>query len=126
MEARDLRVGNLVSYENAEFNVCKVQTVFLTHFRATNIDTGVCYGNSLRINYKPIPLSEEWLLKFGFEKSSPYWIKASSGFYFGIFPDGNLMYLFSEELMTPIKCKHVHQLQNLYFALTGQELTLNE
>jgi hypothetical protein len=71
--------------------------------------------------FRPIPLTEEWLLKFGFHEII----------------DGNLrkgMLIVTKgskgELTVTIRMimiktiKHVHQLQNLYFALTGEELTL--
>lgn len=73
-------------------------------------------------NYKPIPLTEEWLLKFGFEigynktkmldvycKDFGILIERSNG--------GNFYY-------KKVYISSVHQLQNLYFALTGEELTL--
>jgi hypothetical protein len=63
-----------------------------------------------------IPLTEEWLLKLGFEKTQGCFLKngirllAIRDLYFrGSFP-----------IKTDIK--FVHQLQNLYFALTNQEL----
>ena len=67
----------------------------------------------------PIPLTEEWLLKFGFE-----WKIQHQGFYNGRFKidekykEGYRLYFGGEK----IDVKHVHQLQNLYFALTGEEL----
>ena len=73
---------------------------------------------------KPIPLTEEWLLKFGFDKyTEDYYelfncvvhLKANRTFIaVGEYPN-----CVESELTTP---KHVHQLQNLYFALTGKEL----
>lgn len=71
---------------------------------------------------KPIPLTEEWLLKFGFEC---------------VFTnDDHHYYLESIDLSLDrsyqpfgigkykLKFEYVHQLQNLYFALTGEELIL--
>lgn len=75
-------------------------------------------------DYSGISLTEEWLLKFGFEKQSKY-------FYF------NDSYRIEQMLRNVFSCKGktdgseshpiailstVHQLQNLYFALTGEEL----
>lgn len=80
----------------------------------------------------PIELSEEWLLRFGFKnkKSSGtsyfdnYWLLDkygiskctfdNNGYRKGSFYCGN----------TEREIKHVHQLMNLYFALTGKELTI--
>ena len=70
------------------------------------------------IHLKPIPLTEEWLLKFGFEKDNGYYFNGSiimiefcdEGFHEAVIDN------------TGISFKHVHQLQNLYFALTQKEL----
>lgn len=77
---------------------------------------------------EPIPLTEEWLLKFGFEitYSSNFRIKFDhSCNYVGYDYSHN-----SDKSMEGfrfyghyIKCEYVHQLQNLFHALTGEELT---
>jgi len=70
-----------------------------------------------------IPLTEEWVLKLGFKNKTIY-IK------------GICLYLVNEGMSGGfqdneygineyVDIKYVHQLQNLYFALTGEELTLN-
>lgn len=84
-------------------------------------------------NYKPIPLTEEWMLKFGFKKLSHNniwqkitnanrvlnleeadgYIKNAVGF--GVSEDGYRMIQI-----------YVHQIQNLYFALTNEELTYEQ
>ena len=75
---------------------------------------------------KPIPLTEEWLLKFGFEKE-----KENYSWYFkgkviiNVFND--VAYKLNTGGCTRYEpFKHVHQLQNLYFALTGEELTIKK
>lgn len=74
----------------------------------------------------PIPLTEEWLVRFGFDtfrsiNSDPKTFY-NDRFDYGIeiYQDGSIWF---EKLRL---IKHVHQLQNLYFALTGQELKLTE
>ena len=83
---------------------------------------------SKNFHFKPIPLTEEWLLKFGFKKRknrhlfhwenkiviSEYKDEFENFFY----PKTGYDIRFSNEI------KYVHQLQNLYFALTGAELTV--
>lgn len=81
------------------------------------------------INCGEISLTEEWLLKFGFEKNfridsdgskkTPVWRKGS--FSITIWSDGRLFY---DWIGGNIELKCIHQLQNLYFALTGEELTI--
>ena len=75
----------------------------------------------------PIPLTEEWLIKFGFEKwlDGVYYIEISNEqceYNLRIFEDiGHVFIDHNKRIM--IDLKHVHQLQNLYFALTNKELT---
>ena len=78
-------------------------------------------------NYKPIPLTEEWLLKFGFNGECESF--HMEGITIEEVSDGGkwVVYMFDE--YHAVECslaivQHVHQLQNLYFALTGEELTL--
>lgn len=79
--------------------------------------------------FEPIPLTEEWLIKFGF-KISKYGFPTKNNFQVGhVTTDEN--YQFEYSLGTIGKwilkdIKYVHQLQNLYFALTGEELTLTK
>ena len=69
---------------------------------------------------KPIPLTEEWLERFGFEYSD---LNGDSGLWkippFQIYGKYNqFIYEYALDV------NYVHQLQNLYFSLTGEELTI--
>ena len=80
--------------------------------------------DSKSFHFKPIPLTEEWLLKFGFFKyNNAYVLEKPSenimNFKFSIWND--FTYNSSE---FPVELKYVHQLQNLHFALTGTHLKL--
>lgn len=74
-------------------------------------------------NTEPIPLTEECLLRFGFKNEH-------NPIYFYI--DGFYIEYKNDEFSTEVgECSFlvletVHQLQNLYFALTGEELLINE
>jgi hypothetical protein len=82
--------------------------------------------------FEPIPLTEEWLLKFGFEKILKYY---ALGIHQELF-SGLMKFRFDRLLQKWIfsigtykditRVKYVHQLQNLYFALTGNELTIEK
>lgn len=74
------------------------------------------------MTFDPIPLSNDWLVKLGFQYNDlngddGYWQIKSS---IGIFEILNGKDGFYYEHKTEVK--HVHQLQNLFFALTGKEL----
>ena len=75
--------------------------------------------------YSPIPITEEWLFKFGF---------VLRGFYYH-FPNHEIFKLeqyklnnayflrHGNESLDGVRINYIHKLQNLYFALTGKELT---
>jgi len=67
-----------------------------------------------------ITLTEEWLEKFGFRMRNQYWNK--SGMWFG----KNNVFWWDTDTGGSIHIKHVHQLQNLYYALIGRELEIKD
>ena len=72
--------------------------------------------------YQPIPLTEEWLLRFGFV-SNPYQDRyENQSIHIECNKTRGVTELWIESMP---HIKYVHQLQNLYFALTGEELIYN-
>jgi hypothetical protein len=111
MEAKDLRIGNWVN-----FGETQVQVDVITEYEP---------DNRLIVKCTPIPLTEEWLKKFWFEEGyeNLYWTKDEALFQI---ENGELGYNHVwDNAFTGASVKYVHQLQNLYFALTGTELTVN-
>jgi hypothetical protein len=116
MDAKELRVGNYLLQTN------QIDYDTLGHKRYP--DSVITVGKHLFTyedeDIKPIPLTEEWLVRFGFEKVSGWddykgWIKD----YVELECDS---YGFDYVNNIDKEVKHVHQLQNLYFALTGEEI----
>lgn len=81
---------------------------------------------------EPIPLNEEWLLKMGFTRHHENYsngiiyildVVNNQEFEWGVYPNilGSGFVIYKSQ-----KIAYVHTLQNLIFALTGQELTINE
>ena len=126
MKANELRINNLV--DRVDY-ICNVKAID---------EDGVILEP---INYKgevsgfqelkPIKLNKKWLVKLGFKHigKNDYAIDVSfdtqliicSGLHF-IFQD-----VFDIKIFTTFsgrKIQYVHQLQNLYFALTGEELKI--
>lgn len=137
MTAEELRIGNHILLSAF---VDKYDLLFDSTFRETEL-TGFILGKLLSYKpgrdfenietIKPIPLTEEWLLKLGFEKRivNHFNIHLGNGKYFGIehyTPDGfeYLRWVLVGYEQTENIIRYVHQLQNLYFALTGTELTI--
>jgi len=131
IKAEGLRIGNFVNTRH--YNILKV----------TSLDSrkGYCntyediYGTSTGGVIKPIPLTEDILLDCGFsitcdpenvhykinvcnEYNEKFVINRKVGY--------NVFYIQHKDcndyLHFTTQIKYVHQLQNLYFALTGKEL----
>ena len=121
MKAEELRIGNMLSIPRLE-RVLTVSAIFKTHFVCEDKD-GIRFEESIRINYQPIPLTEEWLMKFGFENwDKNKWIDSNSVLTISKNGD-NFLCLFNQR---HIDIFHVHQLQNLYFGITGEDLIVKQ
>lgn len=115
MDAKQLRIGNYVYRENSKLinqkdDVYQIENV--------NLQSA--------LKYDPIPLTEEWLLKFGFYKISfsDYGHENLKGFIFGL---SNTFEGITDIIARDLEInaiQYIHQLQNLYFALTEEELTI--
>lgn len=117
IEAKDLRIGNLV---NKSLRSGNGRTII---DKIGPQDIVRCYENISHFIYTGIPITEEWLLKFGFHMSYGLTGKVFRlGLYFIIGYDG-IYYIELGKGMN-IEIKYVHQLQNLYFALTQTELII--
>lgn len=109
MEAKELRIGNYVKYETGT-----IYAVDMIYENYSLIDV-----------WKPIVLTEEWLIKLGFNKRHNEFYLENFRFHINK-PCNYDGFIFCEgySVITD-KIHFVHQLQNLYFALTGLELSLN-
>lgn len=108
MEASELKIGNLIYKCYPEGNeVVEVK----------NISEN--FVNSLDISsIKPIPLTDEWLFKLGFKKVY------ETCYQYKDFEINDKFIMMDIDIT--VQLKYVHSLQNLYFALTGEELTIKE
>ncbi len=120
MKPQDLRIGNYIQDFEDKPYYFQIESIennngdYWVTYRDGSIS---CIVDAL----EPIPLTEEWLLKFGFEKIQ-FHIPDK-------YDNGKLRIKKDERGFWIIACYNfilitsVHQLQNLYFALTGEELT---
>jgi len=124
MDARELRIGNLMELPNGE--ISKV-TGFTENGKVWFVREPKHEECALKINQvKPVPLTEEWLFEFGFinDFSKDFRVRLI-GYRLGDFFITEKMKLLTSDINS-VKIKYVHQLQNLYFALTGEELTIKK
>jgi hypothetical protein len=144
LNARELRLGNIIFTNHYEL----VNGVAVLVQRITIIDSilndSINYDPIARESYCsikdcfPIPLSEEWVRKFGMESLDMEIDYVEWGFdngtntLFHIIQDGigkDFPFYLEYDLgfgNERREIKYVHQLQNLYFALTGEELEIKE
>lgn len=121
LKCADLRIGN---YVNIEGDVVKVKEIY---------EKSIHYANGEYESYAtedfihPIELTEEILVKIGFEKFVKSFRMELSGCRLDYFIDKTL-YIYKKHTNCclikdlEIKCEYIHQLQNSFFLLTGKEL----
>lgn len=120
MKITELRIGNLI-YEVDKFKGTDVVPVIGLVENDFNL-----LEHSGRI--KPIPLTEEWLVKMGFEKKQ-YFTYDKGLISISMPSEDPLLWRKGRTYVNSWKILdaplYVHQLQNLYFCLTGEELKIN-
>ena len=118
IQANDLRVGNILqSYEGSEFEYVVIQSG----------DIKICQEANENFNNwrKPIPITEEWILRLGFENCINGWWSENELMNIKLYDDGIVIYLIgSDTNLANGRIHYINQLQNLYHALTGEELTI--
>ena len=121
MKATDLRIGNLFYYRVVDQLDERKEWLELSEIDYDDLRV-IGIKDEMNQDYQPIPLTEEWLVKFGFKKHLTEDIYPTFTKNLLNWNDG-ILYLTGYGFINHIK--HVHQLQNLYFALTGAELIQN-
>ena len=115
MKAEELRIGNLFKDKHSR-KIIKV--IKLSESKITF--DGCFYGEW---QAEPIPLTEEILLKCGFEFFDNE--RIFNNFVIEDFHNGNYYFTAGEGIKLHEKhIEYLHQLQNLYFSLTGEELNV--
>jgi len=130
----ELRINNYVYYNN-EHNEIGIITKLVTEL-ITDINY-VGINNRIDVHYlnkhiNPIPITEEWLFKFGFkDRSGTLKNKMSYGIEIGKMEiawyrqDNKTRFQTIENGFILKYVNYVHELQNLYYAITKEELILN-
>lgn len=130
INSSELKIGNLIQW-NEEVPAI----VAVTGIHKDSIDFDGQYKGLMSVErFNPIPLTDDWISKLGFENSEKefgigfyhpntmlfelYRKNKEFGYYYSVRHSNSMVYVLSEHL------KYVHQLQNLYFCLTGQELII--
>jgi len=127
MNIQELRIGNIIKF-NWWFNSIGIVDLI---DGAHGYVTMVSHSDEFTLDeLSPVPITDEWLLHFGFfaflnssgEKTG-YFDHPTENFHVvtGVKPWVYIVDQYSEHQLN-LDIQYVHQLQNLYFCLTGQEL----
>jgi hypothetical protein len=127
MKANELRIGNYVKSNDVNMSPYFIVTA---SFLKQN-------ENEMSWFIDPIQLTEEWLFNFGFKdiglnmSCSNWLVKEQKGIWRQAiriaYSEKSEEWSLTLECVSPptlsiVRLKYVHQLQNVYFALTGNEL----
>lgn len=130
MKAKNFRIGNVIKYDNRIFTIDTIAEEFPT-LDTIEFGVGVVDWNNIEL----IELTEDWLQEMGFKMYAESVV--CKGWGIGENPlthdylltltwmkndDGTLAECFYKNGHYVIK--YVHELQNLFFAITRQELEL--
>jgi len=123
IQINELRIGNLIE-RNGIIATIEVINNELDEVYFLGKDF---YYSDFCCNITPIPLTKDWLSKFGFfivDYNSEFEASLPNIRYSVCKIKGYNGFLFCDSKQTLTHFNYVHQLQNLYFALTGAELTV--
>lgn len=161
MKVNELRIGNIVCVDNEPYHphlkdvlmrVVSIEhrhdlpeySVSLERVVRDNSDVNVNYSQLIRF-IKPVRLTEDILLKCGFENTPHFTVTDSKTLDIGrrrllsigsVEDCNQMMFIQSihNDKITDLVCVHnydyngwlhLHQLQNIYFSLTGEELKID-
>ena len=122
MKAEQFRVGNLIDRSGL---ICKVVEIHAGGILTEPLDVTAA-DNNHDLTLALIPLTEDWLVRLGFKKT--HYIERLYGqeyFFNGVIiylKYGVFRYYTAKTNRAWIELESVNELQNLYFALTGEEL----
>lgn len=122
MKIEELRIGNWLKAIGKEsfYQVKGINeiTIDVATDRPNN------YKRYLLDGFEGIPINEEWLVKFGFVKNLKHGIENYISCDFTYYPSNKQVKIFDRfgGSIYVENIEFIHQLQNLYFALTQKEL----
>ena len=129
MEVRELRVGSKVNLNGADVTVKTIEYNPVSEEYFIRVLESI---HQIKASYlSPIPITEELLLKAGFElqyfgtiKTDAYKNKIVTIHCIGGNTGEFQVAIFNK--IFPIYIQYIHQLQNLIYSLTGSELTFKQ
>ena len=130
MKSNELRIGNWIQFRQETGGIVFVMVDMITPYSFEASGDEIFHNEKYDEDYQSIPLTPEILEKAGFVQHhddchlQPIYIKKIFGnppFVWGVYPEvlgGGVV------INDAMQLQYLHQLQNLYFALTGEELPI--
>jgi hypothetical protein len=126
INANELRIGNWIKHGESPGMHEFPNTLFQV---STDLFYDIARGHISEYHLEPIPLTPELLEKCGFEKRPMAYMRLKSdSFYISVRTKHMTFAISKSDKATwrlMVNIKYLHQLQNLYFALTGKELEID-
>lgn len=123
IKTTELRIGNLINHMGEVVEIDAIDSDGCFNILA-DISGNIASRDDIA---DPIPLTDEWMERLGFEflhngKPRRWCHSETRWFDLSQFGSGEEMAYLNMPSAMPVQ--FVHQLQNLFFALTGEELTI--
>jgi hypothetical protein len=117
---KELRLDNYICINN-NLHPCRVKEITMSSVVVESIKEN--YSEPTINSMNPIPLTDEWLIRMGFDKFAEH---TPSFGHDDIYRKGyiDIHARYNQYHFHGILINFVHELQNLYFALTKKELTM--
>lgn len=132
MNAKELRIGNLIKWQDESHEIVSVTAI--------DIENNECYvatsnNEQAQIEeFEPIQLTDELIYKLGFQDMGncfnynidpalSFRVLSSKGDYYPSIIEEPEFAGLEPNIVTLKSIQYLHQLQNLFFALTGGEIT---
>lgn len=125
METKELRIGNLLIIDD------EITEAWSINDKPNGVNWSVDPNDGMDETYpksvQPIPITEEWLSKFGFDHYRKT-VRGNGLYQMDFYNHKNFTLIKNKRGIYHLvnvrhgKLEYVHQLQNLYFVITGEEL----
>lgn len=122
IKPQDLRQGNLLQDKDSK------RIGYVISMTGNRIRCKMSHSklNQHISEWEPIPLSEDWLERMGWKKDEEDTLYIHINYTDGLNWYDNTIYLVVQGEECPLyKIKYVHEVMNLYYSLTGSEITIN-
>ena len=124
INANELRIGNLVFFNDQFIPIYEVKNESVNFYLGLDHKGRIRYQAIYLKGIEPIIITDELLLTFGFENMEKFPIRYVQRIKPDSLSEFEPCIVVGDLWLTGIR--YIHQLQNLYFSITGKELTYSD